>query len=159
MIELNYTLDPDYRRETEAFDLPSATDTDLDFYVYCGDFYFRVGAANFDAPWNWVTILGMARQLFESAEIAARGETPPPSKFSESQDEIYFSPKPGGLVEVSANYSSDRATVPSDELLDATHKFLARVCDDFAMQYPRVLESAAFNAIRQLVANSNRGRS
>lgn len=156
MIELNYILDPAYRRETEAFDLHEADYTDLDFYVFCCDFYFRIGEVNFDARWRWIPVVGMARQLFESAAIAAQGYEPPAAEFSESADAISFALTPTGMLEVTTTYSHELAVCAPLDLFEATRAFLTRVCKDLAEKYPRVLESPSFAALLRNVMGANR---
>lgn len=156
MIELNYILDPAYRRETEEFDLHTATDTDLEFYVFCGDFYFRIDQANFDARWRWIPILGMARQFYDAALVMAHGHEPLPIWFSESSDEIRFTLTPDGMLEVTTTYSPGRAICSPVDMLDASRAFLTRVCKELSESYPRVLESESFAGTVRNVIGANR---
>lgn len=156
MIELNYILDPAYRRETEEFELHTATDTDLEFYVFCGDFYFRIGTVNFDACWRWIPVFGLARQFYEASLAAANGQEPLAIWFSECSDEIRFALTPEGRLEVTSTYSPDRATCSPLEMLAASRAFLTRVCRELAEEYPRVVESPAFAKTQRNILGANR---
>ena len=142
MISLDYSLEPAELLKLEKVDLTSATITDLDFYLFCGNVIFRIDEAVLDASWGWVPILNFASQLYEILYTIQDGETKS-LEFTESEATIDFHRK-GENITVTAEYASSEAITTVVELRKAVSIFCCRVIADLSNQWHELSQNPAF---------------
>jgi hypothetical protein len=142
MITLDYSLDPSEMAKINAADLTSATQTDLDYYLFCGSIVFRIDGKTFDAQWEWIPILDFATQLFMIACEINDGASRT-LEFTESEATIAFR-RHGSEIQISADYASGIAEASLQELQQAATAFLRRVLNDLRARWPQIADNVFF---------------
>ena len=142
MIFLDYNLDPAMIKKVTDYDIISATNDTLDYYLFCGDIYFRVNGANFDALWSWIPLIDFSMKLAEISCTIRDGETAI-FEFTESDDKIYFL-RTKEVIDVTCDYSNAHAQTSLSEMRAATVSFAKKVFNDLTNRWPLLKSSKAF---------------
>lgn len=111
-----------------------ASEGQLLYEMFLGDLVLRVGDADFSAPWGWVPILDVARQLMRAVRqlpATRRVEV----DFTESEAILALELE-DGWVSISSTYSPAHATVRMHDFDIAVHRFVAHAIDEFEMRCP-----------------------
>ncbi len=149
MIHLDYSLEPAELRRLKGVDLASATRTQLDYYLFCGNVVFRIDDAVFDASWGWVPILDFAARLYELVHDL-RNSTRQYLEFTESEARISLHLR-GDRVEVTTNYVPSRAETSLDALQEVATAFLHRVLKDLRLHWPDIARNPAFREFEDMI--------
>jgi hypothetical protein len=143
MITLDYQLDSIEAARIREDDLLAATDPDLDYYLFCGDIFFRVDDVEFDAAWGWVPVINFSYSLCDIIFKIKPGEERQ-LEFTESESLIGFVRRLA-RIEISASYATGRAEVDIAELKQAAGRFAIAVFNDLSKRWPTLLQNEAFN--------------
>ena len=152
MIQLDYALSPSEISKVNEANLIAATNTEIDYYLFCGDVFFRIDDTRFDAAWGWVPVVDYATQLYLIASEIREGETRY-LEYTESEAAIRFR-RIGDDVEVAAEYVSANAVVPLYELQVAAKDFIRRVFSDLMSRWPKLAGNPFFNERVKMVEAS-----
>ncbi|WP_068469280.1 hypothetical protein [Candidatus Protochlamydia phocaeensis] len=153
MIGLDYRLNEEEFESIEQVDLTTADETSFLYYLFCGDIFFRINQAVFDAEWGWIPILGFAETLYSILKDLPETQTDE-YIFTESDDQIRFE-----LVDSALKIDFKYTTVPLEKSIEvdyeemkmASLQFLAKVLDDFENQWPELYKNPTFKSYRALV--------
>jgi hypothetical protein len=135
-ITLDYQLHP-LSRDHPDRDLATADATDLRYRLFLGNVFFRVGEADFSASWGWVPVLDFALGLEYVARELRHGMMEAEFDFTESESTIRFRRDDEDVL-ISASYTSHRAVVNLEHLVDAVRVFRKRVIDDLSQLHPQL---------------------
>jgi len=111
-----------------------ATAAELLYEMFLGDLVFRIGDSDFSAPWGWVPILDVVRQLLSAVQrlpVAGRMDI----DFTES-DAVLTLAAEDGVVTISSTYSPATAKVKLGEFKNAVHHLAADALQDFEGRCP-----------------------
>ena len=154
MIRIDYTLNPSELAAVAKVDLRTASPTQLDYYLFCGDILVRIDEAVVDARWGWVPVLDFAVQLAEVLNKLERDDEAAVA-FTESEATIEFR-RNGARVLVKAEFASLQVVGSFAELQLAVKDFGQRVIADLLDRWPELTENSEFKkrqvAIEQQVA-------
>lgn len=124
-------------------DLANVSRGDLHYHYFAGDITFRVDGADFSTQnWGWVTVLDFAvalRTVVAALEPGGAEEF----EFTENDDRIRFR-RTGDVVQVSATYVTDTASVDHTALLQAAEAFLDGLATRLIDAHPRLMLNPAF---------------
>ena len=124
MIFLDYNLDLGLAKQITDRDIISANHSALDYDLFCGDIYFRIDGANFDAVWNWIPVIQFSTELAKICCTLQNGETAE-FEFTESDDKIWFS-RTKEVIDVSSDYSNAHAQTSLAEIRSASVSLLGQ---------------------------------
>lgn len=142
MIFLDYKLEPSELNRLTGLDITSASHTTLDYYLFCGDIYFQINDASFDAPWGWIPIISFSLPLCEIVCTIKNGEIRS-LEFTESDDEIRFI-RTEDVIDVACNYSDAHAQVSLSEMKGASIRFAERIVHELSDRWPLLKTNKAF---------------
>lgn len=142
MIILDYKLDSEELKKLKNLDLSQITSTDLDYYLFRGDIFFRTDSENLDAPWGWVSIIDFSTHLYLiSCEIKDNEQRV--FDFNESEATIKFQ-RIGEYIYVKPSYVPRKAKTTVFELKQASMNFFKRVLSEISNEYPQLLKNQFF---------------
>lgn len=133
-IQLDFSLNSLEAKKISTVDPKSISQTDIDYYLFCGSIVFRIDGATFDAPWEWVPVLGFASQLAEIVELLVVQESASLG-FTESDASISFR-RNGSTVRIDANYCSSTTEISLVELTTSANEFMQRVARKLIESWP-----------------------
>jgi hypothetical protein len=134
-ITLDYT-DLDFEDDRAVM---LAEETDFEYDLLYARIVFRVDAADFSIPDEYVTLLDASTRLHTLVDSLADGE----AKSYESPTswaKLTFA-RSGDQVAISANYTEATATAGLGELQPAVSEFHQRVMQDLLIRYPGLDET------------------
>lgn len=142
MVSLDYKLELSEVNRLTDLDITSASHTTLDYYLFCGDIYFRINEVSFDAPWGWIPVISFSMQLCEIVCTIRDGETGR-LEFTESEDEIRFT-RTEDVIDVSCDYSDGHAQVSLSDIRGASIRFATRIVAELSARWPLLKTNKAF---------------
>lgn len=142
MIILDYKLNESELPRIKKFNLSEVTASDLDYYLFCGNIFFKIGGKNFDALWNWIPVIDFATQLYLISTNLIVGQCKS-LYFTESEATIKFCRKEN-IISVAPSYVFENAEIDCSELQEASKEFLGNILESLSTSYPQLLENAPF---------------
>jgi hypothetical protein len=147
-ITLDYRLSPSWNRDASTADLSSVTASELHYKLFLGDVEFRIGEADFSAPWGWVPVLDFAVAL--RSIVRSLPETHEETfDFTESDATLRFVHR-NQIVSVTSNYTQGRigAEVSIEKLGQAADEFFERVIEDLYREHPELKSNPEMEALK-----------
>lgn len=142
MIELDYSFDPDELKKLDQFDFRKLTLTDLDYYLFGGNIFFRIDGVSFDTPWGWIPVLNYCvRMCLVLLELQEQGESV--LEFTENDAEISFTREADGVC-VSADFLNAAASTCLSELRVAVKHFAGKLLRDLLHRWPSLAAMEPF---------------
>lgn len=153
MIQINYSLSSMWELERHKFDLTKCDVNALTFNVFSGGIVLKIGGVDFSAMWDWIPVLGFAREFLGAIEMLSKKNLEV-FNFTESDAEIVLERKKS-MIQVSASYASSGALVEYEELKTAALNFYRKAINDFLVQYPDLNKNENF---RKLLLEAKNGK-
>jgi hypothetical protein len=142
MIIVDYQLSDEWKTQWVKLDLERASETDLRYSVFLGDFILIINSVDFSARWGWIPLLDLAIGLKDALKLLdARNESE--FEFTESNAKLVFV-RSGDSVLVEPSYSSARIEIQMSELQRALSSFVARLVEDLEREFPRLSLNQVF---------------
>lgn len=149
MVTLDYKLAEDELAKLASFNFAELTLTDLDYYLFCGDVFFRIDGVDFDTPWGWIPLLNhCVRMCLVTMELRNDGRAV--LEFTENEATISFELQ-GNQVAIAASFVDASASVSIQELREAVTAFSEKLLRELVMRWPALTGTAAFQERVQLV--------
>ena len=117
-------------------DLASASESQLRYEAFTGDVAFEIEGLDLSARWGWIPGLDFAAALVHVVEDLEGGAPEAALDFTESEDEIRFSRRPDGNVEVRSTYTDGSAEVALSELRSASVAFAQSMLRSLCERWP-----------------------
>lgn len=156
MVTMAYSLSTSANQILPQMDLRSASDTDLDYRLFLGNFYFRANDAVFDAPWEWIPLLDLTCKITD-ALVSVKRHINAIVEFTESSEAIRIIPCSVDTVEVSATYCQSVAVVSIADLESAAEVFSKRLLSELTQRWPELARNSNFirrrNSMRWLIGD------
>ncbi len=151
MVKIDYSLSSIWKLEKSKVDLATSSLNVLTFNAFTGSLIFKVNDADFSAQWNWIPILGFAREFFFTVESMSKKNLSI-FEFTENDAEIILE-RNKAMIQISASYVEAKALVEYVELRTSALNFYKKVSNDFLERYPELSKNGHFSKLLSEVKN------
>jgi hypothetical protein len=152
MVTLDYRFNKEELKKLDGFDFDGLTLTDLDYYLFCGDIFFRVNGVSLDAPWGWIPIFNFCiRMNFVLSDLQSRGRAL--LEFTENDATIVFDSQDSSVA-IRADYANAFARCNPEELRNAVTAFSEKLLREMVAKWPKLPNTSAFQERCQTIRST-----